>query len=80
MPHVANHGSTIPAWFSILALALPRGIVQVSLPMTKDTCLCNDPTAITTRASDQLFENLRAGSDVLPMLLGSLAEVNDVCA
>ena len=75
LTYVANHRSTLAAWLRIFASALPCSVVGICLPVTEDTRLCDDAFSVACRTGDEAFYIM---SDVLPVLLGCRAEMNDV--
>lgn len=80
LTYVANHSSAITAWLRVFASARPGGVVGICLPVTEDTRLCDDAFAVACRIGDKALEDDGIVSDVLPVLLGGRAEMNNVRA
>ena len=78
LTYVANHCSTVAAWLRVLALTLSCSLGGVGLPVTEDTCLRYDALSVACRVGDKAFEDDGVVPNVLPVLLGCRAEMNDV--
>ena len=68
------------ARLSVFASALPRGALRLVVPVAKDASLRGNASSIAAGVPDESLEKLRAPREILPVLLGSRAEVDDVCA
>jgi hypothetical protein len=78
LTYIANHCSTVTAWLRVLALTLSCSLGRVGLPVTEDTCLLDDTFSVTCRIGDKAPEDDGIVPNVLPVLLGCRAEMNDV--
>ena len=78
LSYIANHCSTVTAWLRVLALTLSCSLGRVGLPVTEDTCLRYDALSVACRVGDKAFEDDGVVPNVLPVLLGCRAEMNDV--
>jgi hypothetical protein len=80
LTYVANHSSTVTAWLRVLASAQSCSVAGVCPPVTEDSRLCDDTSSVACRIGDEVLEDDRIVPDVLPVLLGCRAEMDDVCA
>lgn len=68
------------ARLSVVSPALSGGPLRFVIPIAKDARLRDDTSSIAAGVTDESFEQLRTRGDIVPVLLGSCAEVDNVCA
>ena len=68
------------ARLSVFSPVLSRSPLRFVIPLAKDARLRDDASSIAAGVTDESFEQLRTRGDVVLVLLGSCAEVDNVCA